>query len=71
MAQALGAKLLTAEGQQIASGAALETLARIDLSELDSRLADAGLTLPATSPTVDRPAGRQRGVRPAKGRRRR
>ena len=41
MAQALGAKLLTAEGQQIASGGgALETLARIDLSELDSRLAD-------------------------------
>ncbi|HDQ2824661.1 TPA: glycerate kinase, partial [Klebsiella pneumoniae] len=36
-----GAKLLTAEGQQIASGGgALETLARIDLSELDSRLAD-------------------------------
>ncbi len=41
MAQALGAKLLTAEGQQIASGGgALETLALIDLSELDSRLAD-------------------------------
>ncbi|EPM0577517.1 glycerate kinase [Klebsiella pneumoniae] len=41
LAQALGAKLLTAEGQQIASGGgALETLARIDLSELDSRLAD-------------------------------
>ncbi|UMX91441.1 glycerate kinase [Klebsiella pneumoniae] len=27
----------------------METLARIDLSELDSRLADAGLTLPAAS----------------------
>ncbi|STS92885.1 glycerate kinase [Klebsiella variicola] len=41
MAQALGAKLLTADGQQIASGGgALETLARIDLSELDPRLAD-------------------------------
>ncbi len=41
MAQALGAKLLTAEQQQIApGGGALETLARIDLSELDPRLAD-------------------------------
>ena len=41
MAQALGAKLLTADGQQIApGGGALETLARIDLSELDPRLAD-------------------------------
>ncbi len=41
MAQALGAKLLTAEQQQIApGGGALETLARIDLCELDPRLAD-------------------------------
>ncbi len=41
MAQALGAKLLTADGQQIApGGGALETLARIDLGELDPRLAD-------------------------------
>ncbi len=41
MAQVLGAKLLTAEQQQIApGGGALETLARIDLSELDPRLAD-------------------------------
>ncbi|MGG8296504.1 glycerate kinase [Klebsiella sp. 141251] len=41
MAQALGAKLLTAEQQQIApGGGALETLGRIDLSELDPRLAD-------------------------------
>ncbi|HBR6857250.1 TPA: glycerate kinase [Klebsiella aerogenes] len=41
MAQALGAKLLSAGQQQIASGGgALETLARIDLSELDPRLAD-------------------------------
>lgn len=41
MAQALGAKLLTAGQQQIApGGGALETLARIDLSELDPRLAD-------------------------------
>ncbi len=68
MAQALGAKLLTAEGQQIASGGgALETLARIDLSELDSRLADCRIdvacdvTNPLTGPQ------RQRGVRPAKG----
>ncbi|HGY1464904.1 TPA: glycerate kinase [Klebsiella aerogenes] len=41
MAQALGAKLLTAGQQQIApGGGGLETLARIDLSELDPRLAD-------------------------------
>lgn len=41
MAQALGAKLLSAGQQQIApGGGALETLARIDLSELDPRLAD-------------------------------
>ncbi len=41
MAQALGAKLLSAGQQQIApGGGALEALARIDLSELDPRLAD-------------------------------
>ncbi|KLE97711.1 glycerate kinase [Klebsiella aerogenes] len=41
MAQVLGAKLLSAGQQQIApGGGALETLARIDLSELDPRLAD-------------------------------
>ena len=41
MAQALGAKLLSAGQQQIApGGGALETLARIDRSELDPRLAD-------------------------------
>ncbi|WPR99716.1 glycerate kinase [Klebsiella aerogenes] len=41
MAQALGAKLLNSGQQQIApGGGALETLARIDLSELDPRLAD-------------------------------
>lgn len=41
MAQALGAKLLSAGQQQIApGGGALETLAQIDLSELDPRLAD-------------------------------
>ncbi|EQA7377516.1 TPA: glycerate kinase [Klebsiella aerogenes] len=41
MAQALGAKLLSAGQQQIApGGGALEMLARIDLSELDPRLAD-------------------------------
>lgn len=41
MAQALGAKLLDDRGEQIApGGAALETLARIDTRELDSRLAD-------------------------------
>ncbi|HHG8772756.1 TPA: glycerate kinase [Raoultella planticola] len=41
MVQALGGKLLTEEGQQIAAGGgALEQLARIDLSELDGRLAD-------------------------------
>ncbi|ELW9544691.1 glycerate kinase [Klebsiella aerogenes] len=41
MAQALGAKLLSAGQQQIApGGGALETLSRIDLSELDPRLAD-------------------------------
>ena len=67
MAQALGAKLLTAEGQQIASGGgALETLARIDLSELDSRLADCRIDVACDVTNVDRPAGRQRGVRPAK-----
>ncbi|MDP1159829.1 glycerate kinase, partial [Klebsiella variicola] len=57
MAQALGAKLLTADGQQIASwGGALETLARIDLSEIDPRLADCRIevscdvTKPLTGP---------------------
>lgn len=41
MVQALGAKLLTQDSQQIAAGGgALEQLARIDLSGLDSRLAD-------------------------------
>ena len=41
MVQALGGKLLKADNQQIAvGGGALEQLARIDLSELDSRLAD-------------------------------
>lgn len=40
MVQALGAKLLDAQGQQIgAGGAALEALAEIDISELDNRLA--------------------------------
>lgn len=41
MVQALGGKLLTQDNQQIAAGGgALEQLARIDLSELDGRLAD-------------------------------
>ena len=41
MVQALGGKLLTEDNQQIAAGGgALEQLARIDLSGLDSRLAD-------------------------------
>jgi glycerate kinase len=41
MVQALGAKLLTKDNRQIAAGgAALEQLAKIDLSELDQRLAD-------------------------------
>ena len=40
MVQALGAKLLDENGQQIAlGGAALETLARIDTAQLDKRLA--------------------------------
>lgn len=40
MVQALGAKLLDEKGQQIAQGgAALETLARIDIAQLDKRLA--------------------------------
>ncbi|WP_086873148.1 glycerate kinase [Kosakonia pseudosacchari] len=40
MVQALGAKLLDEKGQQIAlGGAALETLARIDIAQLDKRLA--------------------------------
>lgn len=40
MVQALGAKLLTADNQQIPyGGAGLETLVKIDISELDSRLA--------------------------------
>ncbi|HEY4467454.1 MAG TPA: glycerate kinase [Klebsiella sp.] len=40
MVQALGAKLLTKDNQQIAVGGhALESLARIDVSELDKRLA--------------------------------
>jgi len=41
MVQALGAKLLDKQGQQIGpGGAALETLASIDVRELDKRLAD-------------------------------
>lgn len=41
MAQALGVKLLTADNQAIApGGAGLETLERIDISELDARLAE-------------------------------
>lgn len=40
MVQALGAKLLDAQGKDIAlGGAALDTLARIDISQLDKRLA--------------------------------
>ena len=40
MVQALGAKLLTHDNQQIAlGGGALDSLARIDISELDERLA--------------------------------
>lgn len=51
MAQALGAKLLSAGQQQIArGGGALETLARIDLSELDQDWRIAGLMSPATLP---------------------
>ena len=59
MAQALGAKLLTAEGQQIASGGgALETLHENHIYHLDVKPENsirgwqiAGLMLPATSPT--------------------
>ncbi len=41
MAQALGVKLLTADNQAIPpGGAGLETLKRIDISELDARLAE-------------------------------
>ena len=41
MAQALGAKLLTARGEQIEpGGVSLATLSSIDLSELDSRIAE-------------------------------
>lgn len=41
MVQALGAKLLTQDNQQIAlGGGALDSLARIDISELDERLAE-------------------------------
>lgn len=41
MAQALGVKLLTADNQAITpGGAGLETLERIDISELDARLAE-------------------------------
>ncbi|WP_432699891.1 glycerate kinase [Kluyvera cryocrescens] len=41
MVQALGAKLLTADNQQLAyGGASLDSLATIDISALDSRLAD-------------------------------
>ncbi len=41
MVQALGARLLDEQGQQIApGGAALETLTQIDIRELDKRLAD-------------------------------
>ena len=41
MAQALGVKLLTADNQAIVpGGAGLETLERIDISELDARLAE-------------------------------
>ncbi len=46
MAQALGARFLDAEGEELPSGgAALAKLERIDVSHLDSRLADFDVTL--------------------------
>jgi glycerate kinase len=46
MAQALGARLLNAAGEEIAfGGAALEGLARIDVTGLDPRLADCDILL--------------------------
>ena len=46
MAQALGARLLDADGKELPSGgAALARLARIDISNLDPRLADFDVTL--------------------------
>lgn len=46
MAQALGAKLLDAKGEELAfGGAALTRLEHIDVSNLDSRLADFDVTL--------------------------
>lgn len=73
MVQALGGKLLTADNQQIASGGgALEQLARIDLSELDSRLADCRIDVACdvTNPLTG-PEGATAVFGPQKGRRQR
>ncbi|EPJ5851721.1 glycerate kinase [Klebsiella aerogenes] len=69
MAQALGAKLLSAGQQQIApGGGALETLARIDLSELDPRLADCRIDVACdvTNPLIG-PQGASAVFGPQKG----
>ncbi len=69
MAQALGAWLLTASGHPIdLGGAALATLDRIDLADLDPRLADVEVVVAADveSPLVG-PDGAAYGYAPQKG----
>lgn len=60
MAQALGARFLDANGEQIpAGGGALGALERIDLSKLDPRLAATGITVACD---VDNPFTGERGA---------
>nr|VUD34690.1 glycerate kinase [Raoultella sp. NCTC 9187] len=73
MVQALGGKLLTEDNRQLAAGgAALEALAKIDLSELDQRLTDCRIEV-ACDVTNRSPARkvRRRYLARRKGRRRR
>lgn len=73
MVQALGAKLLDEQGKQIAAGgAALESLARIDIGELDRRLAQCRIDVACdvTNPLTGKEGasavfGPQKGATPA------
>ena len=70
MAQALGARLLDAQGKDLpAGGAALARLDRIDASGLDPRLKDCEITAAtdALNPLCG-PSGASARLRPAKGR---
>ncbi|VDR25072.1 Glycerate kinase [Raoultella terrigena] len=73
MVQALGGRLLTEDNRQLAAGgAALEQLAKIDLSELDQRLTDCRIEVACdvTNPLTG-PEGATAVFGPQKGRRRR